>query len=492
MSHPLVYELNTRCWLRDLSAQAGKVVTLGNVPVPVVAEWERLGFTHVWLMGAWEVGPRVRAVAQDSEPLLRACLDALPDGRPEDVAGSPYAVAGYRVPRALGGDSGLKRFRRQLNQHGIGLLLDFIPNHVGLDHPWVRSFPTRFVAVQEGAAESFEVQTDAGGFRLAHGRDPNFPAWRDTVQLDYRRAETRAAMLAELQSVTARCDGVRCDLAMLVLNDVFARTWAEAPIEEPVPAREFWGEAIALAKREAPESLFLAEAYWGLEAQLQNLGFDYTYDKRLYDCLVARDHPAAQHYLLRQAPEFTSASAHFLENHDEPRIATLLSPTEHRAAAWLMLGLPGLRLLHEGQLAGACVRTPVQLERRLREVAQPEIEALYHQFLGALRRSAVGTGEAHLLVPRAAWSGNSTWQNFVVVQWQALANAFDLVVVNLAPHRSQCYVPLAVSELARVNWRMQDLLGDERYERFGEDLLNQGLYLDVGPGAAQLFHFEPS
>ncbi len=492
MAHPLVYELNARHWLREISTRIGKPVTLESVPEAEIKTWERLGFSHVWLMGVWEIGPRARQAARQNHALHELCREALPDFQIDDLSGSPFALARYKVPRELGGASGLKTFRRQLNRRGLGLVLDFVPNHTGLDHPWIRSHPHRFVQSPAPAPGTFRADSAKPQRWLAHGRDPNFPPWNDTVQLDYRLAETRAAMADELLSVLARCDGVRCDMAMLVLNDVFEQTWSQFPCPEPAPAREFWAEAIARCKQRHPQSLFLAEVYWDLEERMQNLGFDYTYDKRLYDRLVARDNPGVQRHLASQAPAFTASSAHFLENHDEIRIATLLSPSEHRCAAWLMLALPGLRLIHDGQMQGFCLRTPVQLGRRWQEAIQPQIQSAYAELLAALRRSAVGTGEAHLLAPRPAWPNNPTWQNIVAVQWQALPRSFDLAVVNLASHRSQCYVPLVVPQLARSNWRMRDLLGTEVYDRVGDDLHNQGLYLDVPPHAAQLFRFTPA
>ena len=158
-------------------------------------------------------------------------------------------------------------------------------------------------------------------------------------------------------------------------------------------------------------------------------------------------------------PEVVAASAHFLENHDEPRIASILSPAEHRAAALLILGLPGMRFLYDGQLGGARRKVPVQLARCASEPVQAEIQNLYQQLLAALPGTAVGQGRGELLEPRAAWPDNPTARNFVVVQWQKSAPEFDLVVVNLAPHRSQCYAPLTVQHLTAHNWAMKDLLG---------------------------------
>ena len=105
-----------------------------------------------------------------------------------------------------------------------------------------------------------------------------------------------------LESIAARCDGVRCDMAMLVLNEVFAKTWERFQVSSrPDPAglgvlgcQRF----LATIKQAHPGFVFLAEAYWGLEPRLQALGFDYTYDKALYDGLVTRDAAGVQRHLL--------------------------------------------------------------------------------------------------------------------------------------------------------------------------------------------------
>ncbi|MGD0258533.1 MAG: alpha-amylase family glycosyl hydrolase [Verrucomicrobiota bacterium] len=506
MSHPLLYEVNTRCWLRALSEKSGTGITLATVPEAELAGWQKLGFTHVWLMGVWTTGPRARAEALKQPELRKAYDQVLPGWQEADVAGSPYAIGDYQVPPALGGEAGLGEFRRKLHEHGLKLVLDFVPNHVGLDHPWVRERPDLFVQSLREAPGTFPQRTRAGLRWPAHGKDPYFAPWADTVQLDYRRAATRAVMAQLLESIATRCDGVRCDMAMLVLNDVFAKTWEQFPpvdhpshitshqspvTSHPSPPPEFWASAIPAVKEAHSGFLFLAEAYWGLEARLLALGFDYTYDKTLYDGLVSRDAAGVQRHLLGMTAEAVAGGAHFLENHDEPRIASILSPAEHRAAALLMLGLPGMRFLHDGQLSGAHLKIPVQLARRAAESTQADIEKLYEQLLTTLPTTAVGQGRGELRKPREAWPDNPTARNFVIVQWQRRAPEFDLVAVNLAPHRGQCYAPLSVEHLAAHNWKMRDLLGQECHKRSGDDLQNQGLYLDLPPHGAQLFHFGP-
>ena len=493
MRHPILYEINTRCWLRELSEKAAQPVTLANIPETEFANWQRLGFTHIWLMGAWTSGPLARAEALKQPGLLTLYSQTLPDWTEADVAGSPYAIAGYRVPPALGGEQGLREFRRKLHQHGLRLMLDFVPNHVGMDHPWVSGQTDLFVQTPFDLPETFEQATKAGRRRLAHGKDPHFAAWTDTVQLDYRLLATRSAITEALQSIAERCDGVRCDMAMLVLNDVFAKTWHQFQLTgHESPITEFWAAAIATVKQDHPNFLFLAEAYWGLEARLQALGFDYTYDKELYDRLVARDAPGVQRHLLGKTPQFIAASAHFVENHDEPRIASILSLEEHRAAALVVLGLPGMRFLHEGQLEGVSNKIPVQLLRRVVSQNQAAIKQFYQQLLTVLPGTAVGQGQGELLRPRAAWMENPTAENLVILQWQKHPPEFDLVIVNLAAHRSQCFAPLSIQNLSACDWVMKDLLSQDKFVRTGEGLRAQGLYLDLPPHGAQLFHCQPA
>lgn len=491
MEHPLLYEINTRCWLNDLSRLSGRAITLATVPEETFSEWERLGFTHIWLMGVWTTGPHARQIAIQEPNLRRAYDEVLPGWKEADVAGSPYSIADYSVPAALGGEDGLKKFRARLNRHGLRLILDFVPNHLGFDHPWVSTQPELFVQSRETVEGTFAQPTARGIKWIAHGKDPYFPAWTDVAQLDYRRAGTRAAMQKLLLSVADRCDGVRCDMAMLLLNEVFAKTWAHLPTGEPAPVAEFWPEVIAAVKRTHGNFLFMAEVYWGLEGRLQSLGFDYTYDKALYDDLIGRNPASAQRRLLESPIEYAERSVHFLENHDEHRVAEKLSSAENHAAALVILGLPGMRFLHEGQLAGVKEKIPVQLARRPVEPAQPEVQASYEQLLAALKKASVGRGRGQVLALRAAWPDNPTGQNFIIIKWQERVTEFDLVAVNLAAHSAQCYVPLAVPGLEAHHWTLRDLLSDEWHVRTGSELAAPGLYLDLPPHKAQLFHFTP-
>jgi glycosidase len=231
----------------------------------------------------WQTGEASRAVSRSRADWHREFEETLPDLREEDIAGSGFAITGYTVAEKLGGNAALARLRRRMKERGLQLLLDFVPNHTALDHPWVDQHPEYFVAGSESdlarAPQNYCWLRTAGGKKLlAHVRDPFFPGWPDTLQLNYGNPAVQATMTEELRKIAPLCDGVRCDMAMLILPDVFERTWG-------IRAEPFWPRAIKTVRREYPGFLLMAEVYWDLEWTLQQQGFDYTYDKRLYDRL---------------------------------------------------------------------------------------------------------------------------------------------------------------------------------------------------------------
>lgn len=496
---PLLYEVYTRQWLAGLSAQRGREIDLWNVPETELDRLDDLGVTHLWLMGLWPTGGKSRAEAVRIEELRRAYDDALPGWTDQDICGSPYAISAYAVPPSIGGDDGLKALRGRLTERGIKLILDFIPNHTGLDHSWAIQRPNLYVGAPVHSPvrinEAIKIRGVYGDRVLAHGKDPFFAGWTDTLQLDYRRKETRKAMIEQLEKVAARCDGVRCDMAMLILNDVFSKTWAHVPAMDPHGqpiepcADEFWWTAIATIKAQHPEFMFLAEAYWNLEDRLCDLGFDYAYDKKLYDLVMHRDWGVTGH--LRGLGQRNNRRAHFLENHDEPRVNAHLPFEAHTAAALLVMGLPGLRFLHDGQLEGHRRFARIQLARRADELKDDGVQDIYARVLTAVKGTAVGRGEWHVVETKPAWDENSSHFALTLVQWQTPGDHahFELVVINHADHRAQGRAMLTAQGLRQGTWSLADALSHEHYMRDGDELADEGLFLDVAPHAAQLFRF---
>jgi hypothetical protein len=480
--YPSLYEINTRVWLNEL----GRGATLDQVSDTQLDQIAALGFDWLWLMGVWQTGPAGRAISRGRPQWRQQFQLDLPDLTDDDITGSPYAVQAYSAHRDFGGDEALARFRRRLQQRGLRLMLDFVPNHTALDHPWAAQHPEYYVAgTEEDLAREprnyCRVETRLGPRILAHGKDPYFPGWPDTLQLNYRCAALRRAMTAELLRVAGRCDGVRCDMAMLLLPDVISRTWGHRALPadgSPPVDTLFWPEVAAEARARHPGFVFLAEVYWDLEWALQQQGFDFTYDKRLYDRLHARDAEAVRGHL-RAAPDFQRKSARFLDNHDEPRAAGAFPPPVHRAAAVVAYLVPGLRFFHEGQLEGRRVHVSVHLGRRPAEPVDVDLRQFYERLLETVRLPVVRDGRWQLLECRPAWEDNLTWQRFIAFLWQGDRGERLLAAVNYGHTQGQCYVTLPLPELRGQRCLLRDRLSEARYERDGGDLARRGLYLDV-------------
>jgi len=482
--HPSLYQINTRVRLSERSAMLGRAATLDDIADTELDELAQQGFDWVWFLGVWQTGAAGREVSLANAEWRREFGHILPDLTEDDICGSCFAVSSYTVHPDFGATAALERLRRRINRRGLRLLLDFVPNHTAPDHHWASESPQFYVRGTEDdlarAPQNYRrIETRQGPQIVAYGRDPYFPGWPDTLQLNYGHPPLQEAMRTELSKIARLCDGVRCDMAMLVLPEVFKRTWG-------IAATPFWPAAIQQVRRDRPEFIFMAEVYWDLEWTLQQQGFDYTYDKRLYDRL--RDHaarPVRDH--LRADPEFQRKSARFLENHDEPRAAATFSDDVHRAAAVATFLVPGLRFFHQGQFAGRRARIPVHLRRGPEEPPNLVIREFYALLMKCVQLPAARDGDWLLLECAPAWGGNDTNDGFLAFTWQGPDAQRLLVIVNFAANQGQCYVPLRLAGLQGRTVHLTDLMGPARYDREGDRLVAPGLYLDMPAWAYHVF-----
>lgn len=432
----LIYEINAWVWLSSLQERFHRAVDLQDVPNEVLDEIAGLNVNAVWLMGVWE---RSSAARQSALNYLHEYRPVLPDLTNEDVIGSAYAIGAYEVDSRLGGRAGLAALRLRLAERGLKLILDFVPNHVACDHPWIATHPERFVcgtketlASHPGLFFDAARPTDGQPPRVvAHGRDPYFPGWIDTAQLNAYSAAYREAAVETLLDLAGQCDGVRCDMAMLMTNSVFRKTWSEF-LDDNVPETEFWPAVIAPVKAQHPDFTFIAEVYWGMEYDLLQQGFDYTYDKVFYDRVLSANAPSVREHL--QAPTgFHHRQVRFIENHDEPRVVSAVGVERSRAAAVLLCTLPNSVLLHDGQLAGRRIKLPVQIKRQPSEPVHYPLKTFYHRLLSEVRSDIYHQGEWTLLEVEPAHNapdGIHTHAHLIACLWH-LGEELRLIVVNL-------------------------------------------------------------
>ena len=486
--HPHLMELNTWVWLKELSRQAGRRITLAQVPS---AEWDRLkayGFDLVWLMGIWKRSAAGRAMLRTDPGRFQDYDRGLPGWRLADVVGSPYSIQDYTPDPHLGDWDQLDWVRNQLNHRGMGLILDFVPNHTGPDHAWVQWYPEYYV---QGSETDFRrdpsafivVDRDPAPAVMARGKDPYFPAWPDTAQLNFFNPETRAAMAETARTIAQHADGARCDMAMLVVNEVFARTWGPHLSSFQNPGREFWPDLIA----SLPGFVWIAEVYWGMEWQLQQMGFQFTYDKRLYDRLRSAS-PQEILAHLRADLSYQTRSVRFLENHDEERSAAIFGNGKLQAVAALIATLPGLRFYHQGQMEARKIHLPIPLDRAAEESTDASVQSFYEKLLEISNQPVFHEGNWTLLDVLPA--GDRTSGNVIGYGWNH-AGTVAIVAVNLSPQPSQGrMLPKLPIDHAKT-YKLTDQVLGISFERIGQEIVENGVHATLQGYGCHVFDITP-
>jgi glycosidase len=481
MDRLVISEINTSVWLNDLETKAGIPLTLDKVSA---LEWDRLadlGFNAVWLMGVWTRSPMGRRISQANVDLYGEYAQSLPDWQMEDLPGSPYCVKDYTVDPRFGGNDALIKLHSELNRRGMKLFLDFVPNHTAMDHKWVTNHPEYYIP----GTEMEYLQSPHDFFQAASGvfckgRDPFFPPWQDVAQLNAYSLPYRKEAAGQIKLIGAMCDGVRCDMAMLLINRVFSYTWQNRAGTSP--ETEFWQDIIQDVKKHYPEFIFIAEAYWDLEWDLMQLGFDYCYDKRLYDRLVHESADTVNQHLQADI-KFQSRLVRFIENHDEPRITAVLSSPRLKAAALIVASLPGALMLYEGQWDGRKARNHVLLGRRQHEEPDTGLNEFYRTLLGTMHK--IPSDAVWKLCEVNGWPDNQSCHNLITHCWQYQGKAI-LTVVNYCADSSQGKVILPFDYDHGKNIKFNDLFGKESFTRKGSELASDGLFVEL---PAWGFHF---
>lgn len=480
--HPIIYEINTWIWLSELSKKYKRKIDLATVPEE---EWNSIaswGFDTVWFMGVWERSAASTEVSMHNQALIKEFYQTLPDFTSKDNIGSAYAVRRYVVDEHLGGPKGLSLARQQLSIRNIKMILDFVPNHVALDHPWVSEHPEYFI---QGNVEEFKKDplsfNKSGKYILAHGRDPYFPPWSDVFQLNAFNLDLRKAVIETISEIAKQCDGIRCDMAMLMLNHIFEKTWGNLAGNQP--KEDYWITIIKAIKTNRSDFKFIAEAYWDLEWELQQQGFDFCYDKTLYDRMAYANAENIRRHLLADL-SYQQKMVRFIENHDEPRATVIFPNDKERAAALMILTLPGATLLHEGQFEGLKIKLPVFLARRTAEPINQELESFYKYLLHETTCEVFKNGNWSLC-EQHGWPDNQSCKNILTWCWKKDEKRY-LIIINFSNQTSQALITTPWDEIRGKMWRLHDPLANTSYDRSGNDMRDNGLFIEL---EAWKFHF---
>lgn len=489
--NPLLLEINTAVWLFELSERLKKTISLGKVPAEEWNKIKAMGMDFVWLMGVWNRSQEGRKISVNSPEFRAKFEEVLPECSPEDIIGSCYAISSYGPDPLIGTWADLDHARTELNKRGIGLILDFVPNHTGIDHHWILEHPEYYIQGSEDDAKKdrnsfFTVQGDKETLYIAYGRDPYFPPWTDTAQLNYFNPGVRAAMIERVKDISLHCDGLRCDMAMLVLNDVFQRVWgwANRGNQFRMPAQEFWSQVTSAV----PNLIYLAEAYWDTEWTLQQLGFDFVYDKRLYDRL--RHGPPHEVFLhLKADMAYQNKLMRFIENHDEPRSVTAFGKDLLPANAALFAGLPGLKLFFEGQTEGRRLRLPLQIRQTKPDKTDRAVSSFYSSLLPVINGDIYHSGIWRLKEVFA--HTDTTHANLIAYLWKSKGE-LSLTLVNLSREPSVGRVCFQDDVDEQIDYNMEEVFSNNTSTKNGKIMAHPGLIFEMSPGEARIYKISPN
>ena len=385
---------STYVWLAQLSRKYGRHLgRLDEIPDEDLAELGRRGINSLWLIGVWE---RSRA----SRTIKQLC------GNQEAVA-SAYSLFDYRIADDLGGEAAYVHLRDRAYHHGIRLASDMVPNHMGIDSPWVVEHPEWFIArpdppypaysfegpdlSQDGRVEikiedHYYEQSDAAVvFRrrdkasgetryIYHGNDGTSFPWNDTAQLDYLNPAVREQVIQTILHVARLFPVIRFDAAMTLAKRHFHRLWFPGPGSSgAIPSRaeygmnqadfdramphEFWREVVDRVAAEVPGTLLLAEAFWLMEGYfVRTLGMHRVYNSAFMIMLRDEDNAKYRSVIkntLEFDPDIMKRYVNFMSNPDErTAIDQFGKGDKYFGVAVMMSTLPGLPMFGHGQIEG--------------------------------------------------------------------------------------------------------------------------------------------
>lgn len=484
-NNPLLYEINTRVWIKKF----GTDIKLNQIPMDFFKELRVRGFQYVWLMGVWQTSKNAVEKYCFEEGLKKEYDAALPGWQNEDVIGSPYSIEDYIVNPELGTEEMLIELKENLNDLGLKLILDFIPNHFSVESPLLGTHPEIFLTASGEELQSQPKTFFTKNYKVfAHGKDPFFEAWQDTVQVNYFSDDAREFMYERLEKVSKLCDGVRCDMAMLIDNTVFFKTWGDVLNRNNFekPDFEFWKEAIAGIKKRNENFIFIAEVYWEQEWEHQQLGFDFTYDKKFLERLLSNDVGEIKAHLWAN-DDFQKKCLRFLENHDETRSAKVFGEQKIKATIITLLTTQGMKLINDSQCDGKLIKLPVQLGRDPKEGSNRELRLFYDKIFQITNKEIFRTGRWEPIEPDPAWDGSNSNENFLAWFWSKDSERM-LVVINYSNQSSQCSIRFDTKHFEN-EFPLRDLINDIVYVRSANEIKNIGLFIDLGPYKSHIFSF---
>ncbi len=396
---------STYVWLAQMSRQYGRDISkLDQIPDEELTQLARRGMNSLWLIGVWE---RSRA----SKTIKQLCGNS-------DAVASAYSLFDYAIAEDLGGEAAYINLRDRAYRHGIRLASDMVPNHMGIDSPWVVEHPDWFISRPEPPYPAYSFngpdlshdgrveikiedhyynQSDAavvfqrrdrqsGETRfIYHGNDGTSFPWNDTAQLDYLNPAVREQVIQAILHVARLFPVIRFDAAMTLAKRHVQRLWFPAPGDSgAIPSRaeygmsradfnramphEFWREVVDRVAAEVPGTLLLAEAFWMMEGYfVRTLGMHRVYNSAFMIMLRDEDNAKYRSVIkntLEFDPDIMKRYVNFMSNPDERTAIDQFGKGDKCFGVTVMMAtLPGLPMFGHGQIEGFTEKYGMEYQR---------------------------------------------------------------------------------------------------------------------------------
>jgi len=366
----------------------------------------------------------------------------------------------------------------------LKLMLDYVPNHSAVDCPWTSSNSDYYIRAAQSAPPYDPTRYLPSGIAFGWGGYGN--AWTDTAQYNYFNPSLRTAMINNLMKVASLSDYIRCDVAYLALNTVIKNNWATqlAYWGYSEPSTEFWSDAISQVKA-SYNVQFLGEVYNPWQQALQAVGFDFTYDKTLYDILAAGNIDNIRNYITSMPLSFHQHSAHFVENHDEPRSPAYFgSNTRADIAAAISMTLPGMKFYFMWEQFGYFNQLEIHLRRETPEDQNSGVLKFFTAFIAAVSKDVFHQGTWYMRTVQGT-------NNLLAWEW-VYNNEKVLTVLNYSGTQSSGSIvcPFAQPVDGNDTIPVTDLLTGTVYMRSAKQMSTSGLIVVLDTWSVQMFDYD--
>ena len=466
---------STYVWLEQLSRKYGRHIhKLDMIPDEELRLLADRGMTALWLIGLWE-----RSVASQRIKHLRGQSDAV---------ASAYSLKEYNIAEDLGGNEAYRNLRDRAARFGLRLASDMVPNHMGIDSPWVIEHPDWFVFRWESPYPAYQFngpdlspdsrveiklddhyydQTDAAvAFRVRyntngetryiyHGNDGTTFAWNDTAQLDYSKAYVREQVMQTILHVARMFPIIRFDAAMVLAKRHVQRLWFPLQgVGGSIPSRaenamsdeefnalmpaEFWREVVDRVAAEVPGTLLLAEAFWMLEGYfVRTLGMHRVYNSAFMNMLRDEENAKYRSYLKKTIefdPDILKRYVNFMSNPDErTTIDQFGNGDKCFGVATLMSTMPGLPMFGHGQIEGYTERYGMEFKMpRMTEWPDQHLVERHQREIAPLLKKRYIFAESANFVLYDFWTGYGTVNENVFAYSNRCGDERSVVLYNNA------------------------------------------------------------